>query len=326
MLLSIIIPVYNVEKYIRKTLESIYSQSFTYDDVEVIVVNDGTPDNSMQIVEEFATLHKNLHIINQQNKGLSGARNTGMQAAKGKYVWFVDSDDWIEEGCLSLILDRLTKAYEDVFVFRLKMFDEEGRILNVRRFNKDIEYTINGIDALLEPKFDHVPMQIYIINSSFYSSKNLKFVEGLQHEDVEFSAKMLMNARYVVFSPIVSYCYLRRTSGSITSGKYMSKKRINSYFYILNEFAEIEKNSCNFKIKRAFAQYQRDYILQLYYLVSRDDMYNEGLLDYNFLKKNKKIVRSCIKYREDLKHVIKDLLFLISVNLYNKYMTLKYIK
>ena len=92
MILSIIIPVYKVEKYVRKTLESVFSENFSDNEVEVIVVNDGTPDRSMDIVNEFVS-HKSLRIINQENQGLSGARNTGIKAAKGKYVWFVDSDD-----------------------------------------------------------------------------------------------------------------------------------------------------------------------------------------------------------------------------------------
>ena len=93
LLLSIIIPVYNVEAYIGKLLQSIFSQDT--EGVEIIVVNDGTPDDSMNVVQGFVPVHANLHIVNQPNRGLSEARNTGLKHAQGKYVWFVDGDDCI---------------------------------------------------------------------------------------------------------------------------------------------------------------------------------------------------------------------------------------
>lgn len=100
MFLSIIIPIYKVENYICGTLESIYNQECAEDIFEVICINDGTPDGSMQIVGEFALKHANLHIINQENQGLSCARNAGLRIAKGDYIWFVDSDDQVADGSI----------------------------------------------------------------------------------------------------------------------------------------------------------------------------------------------------------------------------------
>ena len=97
MILSIIIPVYNVEKYVEKCIRSCENQDIPKENYEVIVVNDGSPDGSLAIVERLANEFSNIKVINQENKGLSMARNTGLEAAKGEYVWFVDSDDWIEE-------------------------------------------------------------------------------------------------------------------------------------------------------------------------------------------------------------------------------------
>lgn len=94
--LSIIIPVYNVELYIEKCLQSCLSQDIPYDEYEIIVVNDGSPDGSLAIAESIAKTTTNMTIISQKNGGLSAARNTGMSVAKGEYIWFVDSDDWIE--------------------------------------------------------------------------------------------------------------------------------------------------------------------------------------------------------------------------------------
>ena len=125
--LSIIIPIYNVEKYIQKTLVSIFSQYFQKESVEIIVVNDGTKDNSMSIVNEFAVKFDNLKIINQENQGLSVARNTGLKASRGKYVWFFDSDDWVEYDSLPFLLKHLEHSDKDVLMCKIREYDEEGR-------------------------------------------------------------------------------------------------------------------------------------------------------------------------------------------------------
>ena len=99
--ISVVIPVYGVEKYIRQCLESIINQ--TYKNLEIIVVNDGTKDNSMKIVEEYLS-DERIKIINKQNGGLSSARNRGMEEATGKYIFFVDSDDWIELNTIEILV------------------------------------------------------------------------------------------------------------------------------------------------------------------------------------------------------------------------------
>lgn len=120
MKLSIVIPVYNVEPFIRGTLDSIYKQGVDESLFEVIAVNDGTPDNSMAIVEMFADAHTNLAIINQKNQGLSAARNSGIKVAKGDYIWVVDSDDSITENSISQALGEITRhPYVEMFCFDL---------------------------------------------------------------------------------------------------------------------------------------------------------------------------------------------------------------
>ena len=98
--LSIIIPVYNVEKYIRPCMESIFRQGLDEDDYEVIIVNDGTPDKSMEVIEDIIAAHANITVINQKNLSLSVARNNGIAAAKGEYILMPDSDDFLIENSL----------------------------------------------------------------------------------------------------------------------------------------------------------------------------------------------------------------------------------
>ena len=105
---SVIIPVYNVEKYLPKCLESVTAQ--TYANLEIICVNDGSPDNSSAILEEYAKKDGRIIIINQENTGLSGARNTGIRAASGEYIVFVDSDDWIDAETVETAVSKAENA------------------------------------------------------------------------------------------------------------------------------------------------------------------------------------------------------------------------
>ena len=239
IILSIIIPVYNVEKYIRKTLESIFESTFPKSELEVIVVNDGTKDNSMSTVNEFAAKFDNLKIINQENQGLSVARNTGLKAARGQYVWFVDSDDWVEYDSLPFLLKHLEHSDKDVLMFKIREYDEEGKILLERFFhdNKN-EEQVSGTDVVLYMKkygIDITPMQQYIICRDFLLANNLFFVPGIYHEDMEFAPRMLITAKRVSVIPKVIYCYLRRSSGSITTDVFFQKLKFISVIRLLEK-------------------------------------------------------------------------------------------
>ena len=114
MKISLIIPVYNVEQYLEKCLLSCLDQDLPQSDYEIIVVNDGSPDGSLAIAERIAATATNITVVSQENGGLSAARNTGLEIAKGKYVWFIDSDDTIKKnwkkGLLSGIVNTLVTA------------------------------------------------------------------------------------------------------------------------------------------------------------------------------------------------------------------------
>ena len=113
-LVTIVVPVYNVEKYLRKCLNSIVNQ--TYENIEIICVDDGSPDNSINILNEFAQSDKRVKIIRQENQGLSGARNTGINNAIGKYIMFIDSDDWIELNMVELMVNKIENENLDLVV------------------------------------------------------------------------------------------------------------------------------------------------------------------------------------------------------------------
>ena len=112
MKLSIIIPIYDVESYLKRCLDSIVNQNSN--NIEVIMINDGSTDNGPIIAEQYSRQYENFYLINQENKGLSGARNTGISASKGDYLWFVDSDDYIANDAVDKILDAIEVSNADI--------------------------------------------------------------------------------------------------------------------------------------------------------------------------------------------------------------------
>lgn len=222
--LSIIIPVYKVEKFIEKCLKSIFEQDIDLDNYEVIVVNDGTPDKSMDIVHMFAEDYDNLHILNQENKGLSVARNNGFKIARGEYIWFIDSDDWIKENSLGKIYGLLKNKNVEVLAFNIFIAtDEDTRICGNERklkngnfydgptlFKKGFVYPFSGA-------------QFYIYNHHFLKKNKMFFKEGVYFEDLLFTAKIFTILERCLFVSESFYYYYMR-NGSITQSKSSPKK------------------------------------------------------------------------------------------------------
>lgn len=180
MKLSIIIPVYNVEKYVEKCIRSCENQDIPKEDYEVIVVNDGSPDGSLAIVERVAKEYPNIKVISQENGGLSAARNTGMRNAIGEYYMFVDSDDSIAENCLGRLIEKLNLEKPDALAFcPAYLINEEPK----RRWSYLDESTIKGRDFL---KMKAYPCACFAIwKASFFKSNGLVFYKGIFHEDSE---------------------------------------------------------------------------------------------------------------------------------------------
>lgn len=206
--LSIIIPVYNVEEYVEKCIVSCAEQDLPSSSYEIIVVNDGSKDKSLEKVENLAERYDNISVTSQPNAGPSAARNTGLSLVRGEYIWFVDADDWIEANCLRSITGRLNGI--DVLAMGYR-FIENGTTSIVRVSNESAK---TGRELLLSPIFLANPFYIY--KKTFLERSNLHFELGLLHEDFEFVPRMLYCAETIdVYSDIV-YNYFKR-EGSITT-------------------------------------------------------------------------------------------------------------
>ncbi|MDR1544420.1 MAG: glycosyltransferase [Prevotellaceae bacterium] len=216
---SIIIPVYNVEKYLRECLESVVNQTFT--DFEVICVNDGSTDNSLQILQNFSN-HQiikslNFQIINQANGGLSDARNTGIKAAQGDYIFLLDSDDYIAENTLEILVKNIDN--QDFIAFNGHRFFEERQIEIADEGTSENNLTgwkYYNKYALVQRKFHFVCTVLRIYKREFLLKNKLFFKKGIYHEDNIFTPICCYYAENVKVIPDVLYFY-RMRAGSISA-------------------------------------------------------------------------------------------------------------
>lgn len=256
--LSIIIPVYKVEDYIRRCLDSIYSQNVKEELYEVITIDDGSPDKSMVIVEEFAESHKNLTIISQKNQGLSVARNTGLQHAKGRYVWFVDSDDWIANDSLFTILNIITKQEYDIISSDvIKSYDDSSRNHAVER---DRDRFIPSYKYLLD--YPVGLSQRFVLNRQFLIDNELSFYPGIYHEDAEFGMRMIAKSCGVLHIKKHLYHYFQRSTGGIMSSWKL--KNTQDYCFVSKRVREFMKEIDDKKIKRSLQYYSLKTHLQAF--------------------------------------------------------------
>lgn len=216
----------------RKCLDSCVNQDIPKDQYEIIAVNDGSPDNCQSILEEYEREYDNVRILKQENQGLSKARNNGLDIAKGDYVWFVDSDDWIEENCLSEIIAKLDNSPDILQIQYCNAYDN-GKI-------QTVPITIwNGIlDGRTLTKHGGLPepAQFTIYNKKFLNTNNLRFYPGIYHEDCEFKFRCVWFASKCKSLDKVVYYYLQRTEGSIS--KNFKVKNAEDYLFVINRIID----------------------------------------------------------------------------------------
>lgn len=227
MILSIVVPVYNVEDYLSKCLDSILNQDIDKDDYEIIVVNDGSTDGSGEIAEEYAERYSNITLINQENQGLSGARNSGIKVARGKYIQFVDSDDYLEPDVEKSLVEKMKSENLDILRFNYQNVNEKGETFDPNKAGKlYVDYrdeVCDGITFLNERQGPACYAVQFMLKTELVKSIPL-FMEGIYFEDVEWTPRILTAANRVTSESRIIYNYLVR-QGSITKAKTLEKKR-----------------------------------------------------------------------------------------------------
>lgn len=241
MKISIIIPIYNVEQYITACLESVETQ--TYTDYEVILVDDCGSDGSMRIVDDYVNRNPNLNpnhngnrwqvIKHDRNRGLSAARNTGTEAAKGEYVYYLDSDDTITPDCLEKLVAEAERTDVEIVVGGIHVIGDAKWIPELKQ-----EETLCGEDCFhsyLQGKY-YMMAWNKLVRRDFLERNRISFVEGLIHEDCAWSFTVACVAKKIAFVHKETYNYLVR-SNSIQTGKDFTK-HFNAYCTLLQYYAD----------------------------------------------------------------------------------------
>ena len=262
--LSIIVPVYNVEKYLPKCLESLIKQ--TLKDIEIICVNDGSMDNSLAILKEFASKDSRIRIIDNQHQGVAKTRNTGIEQSTGEYIGFVDSDDYIDIDFFEKLYNSATKSNSDIAIASILKHKNFFNIYNAKYTKEETAITIQDKIKLCEDKkhfFFYAWNKIY--HSGFIKKNNIKFSEGQIYEDVMFAIKALYYSNKIISVYGTKYHYIEHEN-SLT--KYKDKTGEKEHD-LIKAYSELQEfcNSKNIEISERLNYYTKEnfgFILNLY--------------------------------------------------------------
>ena len=224
---SVIVPVYNVEKYLKKCLDSLVNQ--TLKEIEIIIVNDGSPDNSQKIIDEYVKKYPNIKAYQKENGGLSDARNYGINLANGKYLAFIDSDDYIDLKMLETMYNYATNNKLDIVVCdTINVYPEKEQYL-ISNYN----YSENNIkNYLVSP-----PMAcIRLYNKKLF--KNVSFKKDIYYEDLELTPKLVNQTNKIGFVNEGLYYYLQRT-GSIMKQPIFNDKLLDIFKVLESNYQEL---------------------------------------------------------------------------------------
>ena len=212
MKVSVVVPVYNVEKYLKRCLDSIFNQ--TYKNIEIILVNDGSKDNSRDICEEYEKNFDNIVLINQENGGLSAARNTGLKYVKGEAVTFVDSDDWLELDAIEYYVDSMKKYDVDMVVTNnIRTKDYQENILQPNNIKEEVLSQEDYAKKFF--KIDGNSIEYYAWSKLYKREimEDVEFPVGLFAEDVLGTFRYMKNAQSIFYSNKITYNYFINDNG-----------------------------------------------------------------------------------------------------------------
>ena len=196
--LSIIVPVYNVEKYVRTCIESMYRQGLDENKFELIIVNDGTEDHSMEVISDIIEQHSNVIVISQVNQGLSVARNKGIAIAKGEYILMIDSDDLLIDNSVKILLEKALETKAEILTADYLQMNNEDieAFLSITNQNKNEELIIEeltGEDFLKEDYCRNIWRNLY--RKDFLQTNKISFIPGITAQDVPFANECYLKAK-----------------------------------------------------------------------------------------------------------------------------------
>ena len=289
-LISIIVPCYNAEKYLYECLNSVISQS--YENWECLLINDGSKDKTLPILEEFSSKNNRFKVFSQENKGLSATRNLGIENAKGDYLFFLDSDDLISKNSLQVFVNEINDEIEILTGIIATVNGENLEKISQLQHPKEgtIFFENNRQEVLIRTmEFGLAPVaQNRLYRRLFLEKFNLKFKNRIFHEDELWFFETMFHAKNVKFINEETYLYRTDNSESIT--KNVGEKNLNSYLEILEIIFENYYKTNSDSYKKAIVERYLNYLKKL-------------IIDFSIREKNKLSHDSRLKLEETLKKI-----------------------
>ena len=305
-IISIIIPVYNVEKYLEKCIQSILKQ--TYKNIQIILVDDGSTDNSGKICDEFKNKDNRIIVIHKKNGGLSEARNVGIENATGKYIAFVDSDDYVLKDMYETLYKNLIANDADISICKYQYIKEEEKV-DLKADTKDI-VVMNNLQAMKELLLNknitnHTWNKLY--KKEIFD--NIKFPVGKKYEDIDVMYLLFERSSKIVYQDTTKYIYINREE-SILHNK--NPKLIQDYITIVNNRYEYLLDK--YKELKVELNYNLLFSILQYHIIAiggqQKEFYNSKIM-INEYKKIKKIMKE-----NEKNQIFKNLDFKYKIFLY----------
>lgn len=283
-LISVIIPVYNVSDYLERCVDSAINQ--TYKNLEIILVDDGSTDNSPIICDNYAKKNENIKVYHKKNGGLSDARNYGLEKSKGEYIYFLDSDDWIEEDTIKNLYNALCDVKADVSIGKIYFCGKEEDLNKFTDINNYL--MMNSVETITEmAKGDNFA---FFAPNKLYKKilfKDIIFPIGKKYEDIYTIYKVVDRAKKIVYTPNAKYAYFQRED-SIT---HLSFSRAQmDWVYAIKEVIDFSKKYNNSTLDKALlAQLMFASVSLLNKLNTSTSPNDNSFLNYEIMMK--KIIR-----------------------------------
>lgn len=284
--ISYIIPMYNAEKFIAKCISSIKEQDVPSDEYEIIVINDGSKDGSLKKAEECLADIKYSQLLTQENQGQASARNKGIAIAKGKYIMFVDADDWLLHDTIGKLLECAEEYQTEITMSSCRVVNHEGKY-SIDNDYPHFDIITDGESALMNGLvLGSVWCRLFL--KAFIIANNLSFQTGIKHEDVLFSINCAIKANRIISKVFCTYVYCWNEGSTDRSFDYENfQKAILSDLYIANEIIGIaERGNIKFSLRNNLRKRANSIIVGNIINLAKSPYKRDGIVD-TYLKKGK---------------------------------------
>ncbi|WP_221388195.1 glycosyltransferase family 2 protein [Clostridium perfringens] len=283
---SIIIPIYNVSRYLEDCINSVINQ--TYKNLEIILVNDGSSDNSLEICNNFKKKDSRIILINKENGGLSSARNSGIDKATGKYLYFLDGDDFLELDAIEFVMNLIKNNNADIASFGYYYYYKDNSIRNrMEKVKNDYELYMNSEEALIQILNRRISFSWMAWNKLYKKElfNDVRFPLGKLYEDLGTTYKLIQKSSVIVYSSVPKYNYVQNPK-SITNTFVFNNRELNRIEMCDDMYLGIKENTQNKELLHKLEIFRISQYVSVVNVMIRSNTY-----DYTLIKHIKKMCR-----------------------------------